>query len=144
LHFPENAGGQEQFWNIRSFRLEFFAGSGENEKQGVSMKRRVCLPVIALVIACAFVTTHQAYAQDAGSPGDAPYPVALGVGETFDVCSSGQIVCPARVPICDDPKVAVPVDMPNGLGFKGVAPGTTLCSAASAVGPRRIFRITVR
>jgi hypothetical protein len=48
------------------------------------------------------------------------------------------------VPICDDPKVAVPVDTPDGLGFQGVAPGTTLCSAASSVGPRRIFRITVR
>ena len=49
-----------------------------------------------------------------------------------------------RVPICDDPKVAIPVDVNGGLGFKGVGPGTTLCSAASAVGPRRIFRITVR
>jgi hypothetical protein len=34
--------------------------------------------------------------------------------------------------------------MPEGLGFQGVGPGTTLCSAASAAGPRRIFRITVR
>jgi hypothetical protein len=109
------------------------------------MRRRACSPVIALVIAGAFAMIHQAHAQDAGPPGDAPYPVVLGVGETFDPCASGQIVCPARVPICDDPKVAVPVDTPDGLlGFRGVAPGTTLCSAASAVGPRRIFRITVR
>jgi len=108
------------------------------------MRRRASLPVIALVIAGAFAMIHQAHAQDPGSPGDAPYPVVLGVGETFDPCKSGNIVCPARGPICDDPKVAVPVDTPDGLGFQGVAPGTTLCSAASAVGPRRIFRITVR
>jgi len=108
------------------------------------MKMRAYSPVIALVIAGALGMIFQAHAQDAGSPGDGPYPVALVVGETFDACNSGQIVCPARVPICDDPKVAVPVDLPGGLGFQGVGPGTTLCSAASAVGPRRIFRITVR
>jgi len=108
------------------------------------MRRRAYLAVIALVIAGAFAMIHPAHAQDAGSPDDAPYPVVLGVGEIFDPCNSGNIVCPARVPICDDPKVAVPVDTPDGLGFQGVAPGTTLCSAASAVGPRRIFRITVR
>ena len=108
------------------------------------MRRRAYSTVIALVIAGAFAMIHQAHAQDAGSPGDAPYPVALGGGETFDPCKSGHIVCPARVPICDDPKVAVPADVNGGLGFKGVGPGTTLCSAASAAGPRRIFRITVR
>jgi hypothetical protein len=40
--------------------------------------------------------------------------------------------------------VAVPVDTPDGLGFKGAGPGTTLCSAASATGQRRVFRIIVR
>ena len=75
---------------------------------------------------------------------DEPFPVELRVGETFDACASGQIVCPARVPICDDPNVAVPDDVSGGLGFRAVGPGTTLCSAASAVGPRRVFRITVR
>ena len=84
------------------------------------------------------VTVHHARAQDE------PFPVELWVGETFEVCTSGQIVCPARIPLCDNPKVAVPVDVPGGLGFQGVGPGTTLCSAASAVGPRRVFRITVR
>ena len=44
----------------------------------------------------------------------------------------------------DQIRVAVPVDVSGGLGFQGIGPGTTLCSAASAVGPRRIFRITVR
>jgi hypothetical protein len=101
------------------------------------MRLRACTVGIVVVIAIAFVMVQKAH------PKDEPYPVSLLPGETFSVCLSDQIVCPARVPICDDPKVAVPVDTPDGLGFQGVAPGTTLCSAASAVGPRRIFRITV-
>jgi len=102
------------------------------------MRLRTCAAGIVVVIAIAFVAVQQAH------PRDEPFPIDLAPGETFSVCLSGQIVCPARVPICDDPKVAIPVDTPDGLGFKGVDPGTTLCSAASAVGPRRIFRITVR
>ena len=102
------------------------------------MLRRGLLAGIALVFGVLFVTVHHARAQDE------PYPIELLVGESFDVCTSGEVVCPARTPICDDPKVAVPVDLPGGLGFQGAGRGTTLCSAASAVGPRRVFRITVR
>lgn len=102
------------------------------------MQRWAYIVGIVLVVASAFVTFHQAH------PQDEPYPVELLVGETFLVCMSGQIVCPAITPICDGTKIAVPVDTPDGLGFKGMAPGTTLCSAASAAGPRRVFRITVR
>jgi len=101
------------------------------------MRRQTLVWIAMLVVGGAFAAIPLAHAQDE------PYPISLSVGDTFDACSSGQIVCPARTPICDDPKVTVPVDVPSGLGFKGVAPGTTLCSAASAVGPRRIFRITV-
>ena len=93
---------------------------------------------IALVIGTLFVTVQHARAQDQ------PFPVELRVGETFDMCTSGEIICPARTPICDDLKVAFPVDLPGGLGFKGIGPGSTLCSAASALGQRRVFRITVR
>ena len=103
------------------------------------MRQRVLLAGIAFVFGALVVAAH-----DARSQQDGAFPVGLQVGETFDACASGQIVCPARVPICDDPKVAVPADVNGGLGFKGVGPGTTLCSAASSVGPRRIFRITVR
>ena len=102
------------------------------------MRQRVLLAGIALVLGVLFVTAHHARAQDE------PFPIELRVGETFEACSSGQIVCPARAPICDDPKVVVPADGSEGLGFRGVGPGTTLCSAASAVGPRRVFRFTVR
>jgi hypothetical protein len=102
------------------------------------MRQRILLAGIALVLGVLFVTAHHARAQDE------PFPIELRVGETFEACSSGQIVCPARTPICDDPKVVVPADVNGALGFQGVGPGTTLCSAASAVGPRRVFRFTVR
>jgi len=108
------------------------------------MKKRAYAMAMAAMIAGVFVAFRPALGQDAGSPGPGYHPVELSAGETFDVCRSGQIVCPATIPICDDPKVVVPVDLADGLGFKGVSPGTTLCSAASAVGPRRVFRITVR
>jgi hypothetical protein len=108
------------------------------------MKRHAAIGMFLVAAACAVDGTHLSWAQEAGPPGDGNFPVRLAVGEIYDVCKSGQIVCPARIPICDDPKVAAPVDLPDGLGFKGVSPGTTLCSAASAVGPRRVFLITVR
>jgi len=102
------------------------------------MRERVLLAGIALAFGVLILTAPPARAEEG------EFPVGLLVGETFDACASGQIVCPARAPICDDPKVAVPADVNGGLGFKGVGPGTTLCSAASSAGPRRIFRITVR
>lgn len=102
------------------------------------MRQRVLLAGIASAFFVLFATAHHARAQDG------PFPIELQVGELFNACSSGQIVCPAKAPICDDPKVVVPADVNRELGFRGVGPGTTLCSAASAVGPRRVFRITVR
>ncbi len=103
-------------------------------------------PARSILIAFALVgvLAAPASAQEPGYPPDEPFPVVLRVGETFDVCKSGQIQCPARVPMCDDPNVALPVDTPQGLGFKGIAVGTTLCSASSANAQRRVFRITVR
>ena len=116
---------------------------GDMLKESLSHGRRIMrrlghLAGIALVFGAILGAGRPAGAQDE------PFPVALRVGETFDVCASGQVACPARTSICDDLKVAVPVDLPGGLGFQGVGPGTTLCSAASAIGPRRVFRITVR
>jgi hypothetical protein len=89
-------------------------------------------------------TVSAGHAQDVSPLRDEPYSVGLRAGETFKACLSGQIVCPAISPICDDVKVALPVDTPDGLGFKGVGHGETLCSAASTSGMRRVFRITVR
>jgi len=78
-----------------------------------------------------------------------PFPVELKVGEIFIVSKSVEIVSPVRFPICDDLKVVNVVDTPDGLAFKGIAPGKTLCSVASGatmsggMGPRRVFTITV-
>jgi len=103
------------------------------------MRARSVVAGIAMVIVGILVIFGHARAQDE------PYPVDLKVGETFDVCASGLIRCPSIGNICDDPKVAIPVDVPgSGVGFRGVGPGTTLCSAGSVSGFRRIFRITVR
>ncbi len=95
---------------------------------------------MALVIGTLAISGH-ARAQDE------PYPIDLKVGETFDVCASGLIRCPTIGAMCDAPNVAIPVNVPEGsggLGFRGVGPGTTLCSAASVSGFRRVFRVTVR
>ncbi len=99
---------------------------------------------IATVIGLLFFTVSAGRTQDVSPLRDEPYSVELRVRETFKVCLSAQIACPAISPICDDVKVALPVDTPEGLGFKGVGSGTTLCSAASTSGQRRVFRITVR
>lgn len=105
------------------------------------MRLRI-LPMVLLVFALCMIAANAP--ADRGVSADEPYPVDLSVGETFEVCGTGEIICPATAPICDDPKVSVPVDTPNGLGFRGAGPGTTLCSAVSVTRQRRIFRITVR
>ena len=75
-----------------------------------------------------------------------PYPVELKVGEIFIISKSIDIVRPVSAPICDDIKVVNVVDTPDGLAFKGIAPGKTLCSVAAGAGfggIRRVFAITV-
>jgi hypothetical protein len=80
-----------------------------------------------------------------GAPAaDQVFEVALKTGDVFKVCKSGLITCPVIISICDDPNVVTTVDTTDGLGFKAVSPGTTLCSAGSGVGPRRFFRFLVR
>jgi hypothetical protein len=75
-----------------------------------------------------------------------PYPVDLKVGGIFIISKSIEIVSPVSAPICDDLKVVNVVDTPDGLAFKGIAPGKTICSVsagAGAGGIRRVFTITV-
>jgi hypothetical protein len=77
---------------------------------------------------------------------DEPYPLRIEVGESVAICYLGELVCPAVDPICDDPSIATAGgDENNGLLFKGVKPGVTLCSVASGagLGHRRLFRVTV-
>jgi hypothetical protein len=68
----------------------------------------------------------------------------LQVGGVFQICKSGELICPPKATMCDDIKVVDVVDTPDGLAFKGISPGGTLCSAGSVNGLRRVFRITVR
>lgn len=109
------------------------------------MKTRLALVPGFLMM---LVSAACAYATDPSGSSDGYHPVDLHVGEIFKICQSGLIVCPATQPLCDDPKIAVPVDTPDGLGFKGVSPGTTLCTAYPTGGrwgsPHPVLRISVR
>jgi hypothetical protein len=77
--------------------------------------------------------------------GDAPRPVHVRVGQALVLAEAGLLMPPGNSPICDDPRVAVGELTPRGLAFRGVGPGTTLCSAipGSVVTGRRVFRVTV-
>ncbi len=78
-------------------------------------------------------------------PPQGPYPVELAVGEVLKICLTGKILCPPTTVMCDDLKVAIPVDTPDGIGFKAVGPGTTVCGAFGRLGTtgRPAWRITV-
>ncbi len=109
------------------------------------MKRAVTLVAGSVLFAALAVFSGPVPAADTSPPpADQPYPVMLRVGQVFEVCKSGQVICPIVRHICDDPKVVDLVPTPDGLGFKGVAPGTTLCMASGSPGPGRLFRVTVR
>ena len=102
---------------------------------------RTTIAAMVGVLVLTLFTGH-AHADDPQRTG--PYPVDLQVGEVFQVCKSGEVICPARTTICDDIKVVDVVDTPDGVGYKGISPGWTLCSAGSVNGLRRVFRVTVR
>ena len=103
------------------------------------MKTAIIMVTVFLVL---IMFVSDVKAGDPAEPGQ-PYEVELRVGEIFSVCKSGMVVCPAIVSICDDAHIVTIVSTPDGLGFKGVAPGATLCSVGTAVGPRRLFHLTV-
>ncbi|ACL63901.1 conserved hypothetical protein [Anaeromyxobacter dehalogenans 2CP-1] len=99
---------------------------------------RWCLPALALAAAPAVRAQGEPAA-------DAPFPLTLDVGEVKPLCPTGTVQCPPRAILCDDPKVAVGADSPEGGALRGVGPGTTTCSAAggSPLGARRVYRVTV-
>jgi len=106
--------------------------------------RSLAASCVAL-LAVALVPAGSSRAQSEGKP----FPVEIEVGATLEVCATGQVVCPAMYPRCDDLNVAVPVmDNLDGGGwrleFQGVGPGTTLCSVLSTTGARQVFSVTVR
>ncbi len=76
----------------------------------------------------------------------AAFPLELRVGKSVAICKTGTILCPASNPICDDTSVVGIDTGADGLVFKGLKPGTTLCSAGSAggAGLRSVYRVTVK
>ncbi len=109
------------------------------------MKKTVAVVAGFAMFAALAGLPGRAQAADApSSPADQPYPVTLRVGQVFEVCNSGEVICPIVRHICDDPKVVGLVETPDGLGIKAVGPGATLCVASGSPGPGRLFRITVR
>lgn len=104
-------------------------------------------PIVGILILI-MLTTFLTNAPSADPPPPPPqfagaYPVDLKIGELFIISKSIEIVSPVRFPICDDLKVVDVVDTTDGMAFKGIAPGKTLCSVSGGVGPRRVFAITV-
>jgi hypothetical protein len=88
----------------------------------------------ALAAALALCTARPAAA-------DGPTPVNVRVGESMKLCKANLVHCPASGFICDDPKVAIIENGPEGAELKGVSPGTTLCSL---LGYERAFRLVLR
>jgi hypothetical protein len=86
-----------------------------------------------------------ALAASAAGAEDGPYPLTIEAGKTVAVCKTNTIACPAASPICDDTSVVDARFGAEGLIFKALKPGKTLCSAAAngGGGPRRLYAITV-
>jgi hypothetical protein len=86
-----------------------------------------------------------AQAENGGPSSGAPYSLVVKVGESAAVCKTGTILCPAAGAICDDTSIAVGETTGEGLVFKGLKPGATLCSAraSSGQGMQTIYRVTV-
>ncbi len=71
-------------------------------------------------------------------------PVALDVGTTQNLCTSGVVPCPVTMFMCDDPKVARIENGPAGTVLRGVSPGKTVCAVTGSAGTfRRILQVTV-
>jgi hypothetical protein len=86
-----------------------------------------------------------ALAASAAEPSAEPFPISIKAGKSIALCKTDSIICPAASPICDDTSVVDATFTAEGLVFKGVKAGTTLCSAASdsGLGSRRVYRVTV-
>jgi hypothetical protein len=76
--------------------------------------------------------------------GDEPTPVAVAAGTALKLCKAGLARCPVSASLCDDPKVAIVENGPDGAELRGVAPGETTCSVlGSGTAFRRVLRVTV-
>lgn len=93
------------------------------------------ISLLALVAALALGTDPAA---------DGATPVRLEAGQAVNLCKTGLAACPATTFLCDDPKVALIENGPDGPGLKAISPGTTLCSLLGpGRGFRRLLRVTV-
>ncbi len=76
---------------------------------------------------------------------DEPTPVSLATGDRLNLCKAQLAHCPVSAFVCDDPKVAVMENGPEGVELKGISPGTTLCSVLGFERTfRRVIRVTVK
>jgi hypothetical protein len=94
--------------------------------------------LLSLLIAAAAAADEPAAASE-------PYPLAIKVGKSIALCKTGTITCPAASAICDDTATVEASTTSEGLVFKGLKEGKTICSAASSsgLGSRRVYRVTV-
>jgi hypothetical protein len=109
------------------------------------MRYDASMPSLRTVTLLALLTAPAARAAGESPPADAPHPLQLEVGETLSLCGTGTVSCPPRAPRCDDLSVVAPEERSDGAAFRGLKPGTTLCSAAggTVLGTRRVYRVTV-
>jgi len=99
---------------------------------------------LAQLVAAVLVLAIPAAALSGDPRKDEAYPLQVKVGDAVAICETGTVMCPAGAAICDDPSIARPDADARGLLFRGVSPGTTLCSAGSSSGQLRVvYRVTV-
>ena len=85
------------------------------------MERRAAAMVLLLAIAGACRRDGERVRPGRTPKEGGPYRVELAAGEAFDMCRSGEIVCPAKIPICDDPRSPCPSICPAGWDSGGIA-----------------------
>jgi len=96
------------------------------------------------IVLALFLISFAAAADDPALSSE-PYPLSVKVGKSIALCKTGTITCPAGSPICDDTAVVEATTTSEGLVFKGLKEGKTICSAGSStgLGSRRVYRVTV-
>ena len=109
------------------------------------MRYDLCMTALRSLALAAVLAAPAVHLADDPAPADAPHPLQLKVGDALSLCATGTVTCPAKAVRCDDPKVVVPTEGPDGAALRGVSPGTTVCSAAggTVLGTRRVYRVTV-
>lgn len=84
-------------------------------------------------------------AEEGGAPPSELPLLVIRTGDSVAICKTGTIICPATLGTCDDPAVAAADSGDDGIVFRGISPGATVCSAVgtSGVGPRKLYRVKV-